>query len=294
MNDPERITRALGGCWNDHSGGSACCPAHEDKHPSLSIGIGADGRLLLHCFAGCSFEAIVAALRGLGILEGRGAIWKPDAADLARLRAAEESQLVKQSARAKAVWDEAESIPATIAEAYLRARGITCELPATLRFLANGWHPTARRFPMMVAAVEGGSRFAVHRTYLRADGRGKADVEPVKAMLGPTAGGAVRLSEGEGPLVVAEGIETALALLSGLLRRPATVWAALSTSGMRALNLPPIPGKLTIASDGDAPGRAAAHALATRAAALGWRVSMLPAPEGRDWADILAMKGAAA
>ena len=154
------------------------------------------------------------------------------------------------------------------------------------------WHKVAQRFPALVALVEGGSDFAVHRTYLGADGR-KADVAPAKAMLGPCAGGAVRLSEAPGPLVVAEGIETALSLLSGLLRGPATVWAALSTSGMKALRLPPKPGRLTIASDGDTPGREAAHALAERAAALGWRVSLLPAPDNRDWNDILQGRAAA-
>ena len=45
----------------------------------------------------------------------------------------------------------------------------------------------------MVALVEGGNDFAVHRTYLGAGGR-KADVDPAKAMLGPCAGGAVRLA----------------------------------------------------------------------------------------------------
>jgi archaellum biogenesis ATPase FlaH len=40
------------------------CPGHEDKSPSLSIGIGDDGRILLHCHAGCPPEQIVAA-RGL-------------------------------------------------------------------------------------------------------------------------------------------------------------------------------------------------------------------------------------
>jgi hypothetical protein len=40
----------------------ARCPAHEDRSPSLSIGSGSDGRILLHCFAGCSHLAIVAAL----------------------------------------------------------------------------------------------------------------------------------------------------------------------------------------------------------------------------------------
>jgi putative DNA primase/helicase len=37
----------------------ARCPAHEDSKPSLSIGEGTDGRVLVHCFVGCSFGAIV-------------------------------------------------------------------------------------------------------------------------------------------------------------------------------------------------------------------------------------------
>ena len=53
-------------------------------------------------------------------------------------------------------------------------------------------------------------------------------------------------------------------------------------------------GQLTIASDGDAAGREAASALAARADALGWRVTLLPAPEGLDWNDVLLMKGEAA
>ena len=40
----------------------ACCPAHEDRSPSLSINEGDDGRVLLKCFAGCSHDAIVGAL----------------------------------------------------------------------------------------------------------------------------------------------------------------------------------------------------------------------------------------
>ncbi|MFN0131856.1 MAG: DUF3987 domain-containing protein [Phycisphaerales bacterium] len=41
---------------------SARCPAHEDRDPSLSIGIGADARVLLHCHARCPVEAIVGTL----------------------------------------------------------------------------------------------------------------------------------------------------------------------------------------------------------------------------------------
>src|SRR5689334_12659676 len=38
------------------------CPAHEDVKASLSITEGEDGRLLLKCHAGCSYEDIIAAL----------------------------------------------------------------------------------------------------------------------------------------------------------------------------------------------------------------------------------------
>ena len=41
---------------------SAECPAHRDKTPSLSIRELDDGRILLHCFAGCDVHAITAAL----------------------------------------------------------------------------------------------------------------------------------------------------------------------------------------------------------------------------------------
>lgn len=40
----------------------ACCPAHEDKKQSLSVSVGEDGRILVHCFAGCKPEDICAAL----------------------------------------------------------------------------------------------------------------------------------------------------------------------------------------------------------------------------------------
>ena len=54
----------------------------------------------------------------------------------------------------------------------------------------------------MIALVEGGESFAIHRTYLRPDGKSKANITPNKMMLG-----GVRLSDTAGPLVVCEGIE---------------------------------------------------------------------------------------
>lgn len=52
----ERVRKRTGDQW------SARCPAHDDKGPSLSVRELPDGRVLLHCFAGCDVADIVAAV----------------------------------------------------------------------------------------------------------------------------------------------------------------------------------------------------------------------------------------
>ena len=42
----------------------ACCPGHNDKNPSMTVRELADGRVLLHCFAGCSVDEV---LSGAGL-----------------------------------------------------------------------------------------------------------------------------------------------------------------------------------------------------------------------------------
>jgi hypothetical protein len=140
----------------------------------------------------------------------------------------------------------------------------------------------------MVAAVEGAGHPAVHRTFLKADGSGKAGLDGGdKLMLGSTKGGAVRLSPFSGRLIVGEGVESTASAL--LLRGNLTdgAWAALSTSGMAGLRLPEPPGELVVARDHDAAGRAAAYDLADRACREGWAVSIISPPPGGDFNDQL-------
>jgi hypothetical protein len=62
---PIELTEILGrlrSVRRAHGGWTACCPAHEDASPSLSVALGESGRVLLHCFAGCSYSAIRTAL----------------------------------------------------------------------------------------------------------------------------------------------------------------------------------------------------------------------------------------
>jgi hypothetical protein len=58
----ERLhARRSGSGWIGHCPGEL--HADGDRNPSLSIGTGRSGRVVLHCFAGCSVESICAALK---------------------------------------------------------------------------------------------------------------------------------------------------------------------------------------------------------------------------------------
>jgi hypothetical protein len=311
MSDALGITRGLGGKWYGYYG-LAFCPAHANRRtPALRLANGRDGRLLALCSAGCTFEAVSGALRGMGLVEGRGCYAPPDPFDERRRRNEEHKHVEKRRRQALEVWHKAIPIGCTLAERYLRTRAITADLPPTLRFHDACWHPAAKYLPALVALVEREGEMepvGVHRIYLAEPGR-KADADPVKASLGPIAGGAVRLAVGRigtvgkaaarnpctngEPLVVAEGIETALSLPTATLGPSPTIWAALSTSGMAGLRLPEgFPGRLIIASDNDAAGRGAATALGDRAWALGWTVQHLSPPDGQaDWNEAVQQRG---
>src|SRR5262245_4378089 len=57
----EAIAQRCGGGREARDGWQVCCPSHEDRRPSLGITPSGD-KVLLHCFAGCSAEAVVAAI----------------------------------------------------------------------------------------------------------------------------------------------------------------------------------------------------------------------------------------
>lgn len=58
---PEQVASKLS-ARKSASGWTAKCPAHEDKTASLSITEGRDGRVLLHCHAGCKVSDIASAM----------------------------------------------------------------------------------------------------------------------------------------------------------------------------------------------------------------------------------------
>jgi hypothetical protein len=145
----------------------------------------------------------------------------------------------------------------------------------------------------MVGVVEHVERgiVGVHRTYLRSDGCGKADLPNgwQRRTLGPIGGGAVRLGmpqPGEW-LAVGEGLETVLSVMTAC---DMPGWAALSAPGLRALILPAAATNVIICADHDAHGvgQRAANDAATRWLAEGRRVRlMLPPNPDTDFNDVL-------
>ena len=64
----ENVLDHLVGVRSSRRGWVACCPAHADREPSLSIALGEQGQVLLKCFASCSVERIVEAM-GLTLVD---------------------------------------------------------------------------------------------------------------------------------------------------------------------------------------------------------------------------------
>jgi putative DNA primase/helicase len=283
----EIIGKALGG-RKAGGGWLARCPAHDDREPSLSIRDGDGGKVLVRCHAGCDQRQVIVALRSRGLWEEKGrqhrftrpapraaANDQPDRDDAERIKGA------------LAIWQSATPADGTPVETYLISRGLHIPLSPTLRFHSGLKHPSGGIWPAMVALVTRGeddTPYAIHRTFLAWNGGGKAPVDPVKMMLGPCGGGAVRLAVPSDVLMVGEGIETCLA---AMLATGNPAWAALSTSGLRALDLPDAVRNVIVLADGDEPGEAAARDCAWRWKREGRHVRIARPPQGMDFNDLL-------
>jgi putative DNA primase/helicase len=280
------VAKALGG-RKVGSGWMARCPAHDDRNPSLSIRARGDGKVLVRCHAGCTQAKVIGGLRARGLWGQNDHRLFDRAARQVAANDWPDRDERKRTERALAIWQSATPANDTLVETYLYSRGLHIPLPPTLRFHPGLKHPSGGLWPAMVALVMRGSDgapIAIHRTFLARDGAGKAPVEPQKMMFGPCRGGAVRLGPLGEVLMVGEGVETCLAAMQAT-GHPA--WAALSTSGLRTLDLPDFVRDVIVLADGDDPGEAAARACAWRWKREGRRVRIARPPQGMDFNDML-------
>jgi putative DNA primase/helicase len=285
----EEIAFALKGRWTV-GGWTACCPAHEDRSPSLSISQ-RDGTVLVYCHAGCPQEYVIAALSEQGLWPTgprETNAWQPTVNFTKSIPKHDGGRRQGSTLEhAEAIWSSASSARHTLAEKYLQSRKIVVPVPDSIRFCASLRHPEGQSWPVMVARIvdgASGENMGIHRTFLNHDGSGKAPVQPAKMMLGSSSGGVVQLAQPADFLMIGEGIETCLAAMQ-MYRAPA--WAALSTSGIKSLVLPAHIRSIIILADGDPPGRSAAIIAAHRFMADGRTVHVFAPPGVKDFNDAL-------
>jgi phage/plasmid primase-like uncharacterized protein len=246
--------------------------------------------------ASCQDRDAIAAALGGGQQNG--------GASLQREPSADDTQ--KRIARAEKIWRSREPLLDTAASAYLDARGIGHLVHCVdLGFSTSCRHPSGRferpvHLPALLAAVRDvdGTFIGIHRTFLKHDGSGKADVEPQRASLGPVRGGAIQLVPlaevlAAGELVIGEGIETSASagLLLGL---PA--WAAVSAGNLAVgVALPAEIRRVVIAADRDLPDAEGRTPGQRAAQAAWWRLRrqgrvvriVMPDDAGADFNDIV-------
>jgi len=287
------------------------CPFHHEKTPSFNVN---DQLGRYKCFGcGAGGDALdwiahverVGPARALEILEARGGLSPVKAIDQGAVEAwraqREREQAEDQASKvawARGLWRECRPIKGTLAERYLAARAILIDPGPAVGFHGGLKHPTtgAALHPVMVAAVTdaAGQTFGIHRTFLAASGKAKADLAPAKMMGGVCAGRCVRLgmpSKVTGNvLAIGEGIESCLSVrqVMGL-----PVWAALSLANMGRVPVPPDGAvrEIILLADADEADRAAADEARARAADMyverGFSVRIATPPEGSDFNDVL-------
>jgi hypothetical protein len=204
----------------------------------------------------------------------------------------------EQSESARRLFAMSQPILGTIAETYLRTRGITdLRWTKNLRFHPNCYNRTetgtgtrTEAWPAMIAAVTDnhGTITGVHRTWLDPSGRGKAPLETPRRAIGDLLGHGVRFGNAHGVMAVGEGIETILSLRCALPNMPMA--AALSANHLGAFLFPESLRRIYVARDNDPAGDTAFAVLIERAGQAGIEaVSLMPGL--RDFNDDLQHLG---
>jgi Toprim domain len=226
----------------------------------------------------------------------------------------EEAEEEKRRRWAKAHWLNAwESLLGTVAETYLRGRGIDLRKlprqPGALRFVPNEKHAeSGEAWPCIVSAMSGpkGAIHAIHRTFLARDGSDKAPVDPARKAWPRCSGAAIHLWRGKSDkpaagapaksdtLVLCEGVEDGLTIALALPE--ARVWCAYSLTNLANIVIPACAERVIVACDNDWGKPGAEKQLAKALAQLqaqGVPVAEARSPRGKDFNDCLTGKGAA-
>lgn len=237
-----------------------CCPFHTDATPSLYI---YSGGAKWYCFGCGKGGDVIDFIRELHRVDFREAASMLAAGDIPTVRLepidVPDRSKEQRVEDARAIWRAASPATGTLAETYLRSRGLDLRIPETIRFARLPYGRRGPLHPCLVAVVAGPDNrlCGIQRTYLAADGRGKASVRKPKLSLGRISGGAIRLAPAAAELIVCEGLEDGLTLQQELGR---AVWVAAGAGNMPKMTFPPLVTSVVVGGDADEAGRASAEA----------------------------------
>ena len=180
----------------------------------------------------------------------------------------------RQTAAGRRLFSYGRPIKNTLADAYLRGRGIARFGPA-LAFHPNVYlraeDGTRLEIPALLAAItdNAGTVTGCSRVFLNAQRSGLAAIEAPKRVLGRLHGNAIRFGDTSGctDLLVGEGLENALSVGTAMPR--AALVSCLTANHLAAFAYPALIKRLWIARDNDEAGESAARRLADRADADG-------------------------
>lgn len=270
-----KLTRA-GNEWK------GCCPLHADRSPSFTVFDGGTRYQCFGCGAGGDVLDFVQALHGVSLREAADMLTGGNLPSVT-VEPVADVDSGERMEEARAIWRAAQPVGGTLAETYLRSRGLHLPIPDCIRFARLRYGKRGPEHPVLVACVAGpDNRFSgITRIYLAANGMGKAAVPKAKLSLGRIAGGAVRLAPCARSITLCEGIEDGLSVMQ---RTGRAVWATLGTSNLGRVRFPVPPDEVIIAGDADEAGRAAAHAAAQGYAGQGFKArTVFPLPPFKDW-----------
>jgi hypothetical protein len=179
------------------------------------------------------------------------------------------------SEAARRLFAMSQPISGTIAETYLRKRGITAlHGTGNLRFHPRCYyrpdeHSPTEIWPALIAAVTdlNSNITGAHRTWLAPDGSDKALIDIQRKAMGDLLGHAVRFGIAGDVMAAGEGIESVLSVRE-IIPGMATA-AALSAAHLAAILFPDALRRLYIIRDNDPAGDGARDRLTQRANAAG-------------------------
>ena len=196
---------------------------------------GGDVIRLVELVEGVDFKTAVARLGGAAELDPAQAAKLAEKRDRARLarETAEERRRETDRKILHGIWKQVAKIEGTVAQRYLKARGLQLPPSTGLRFVGampyhNGGARKLYSGPAMVAAFKrrDGKFGGLHQTWLKPDGAGKAEIVdaengqllPAKKMRGQKAGCHIAVAAFGKPrrLFIAEGIETVLSVYTAM------------------------------------------------------------------------------